>query len=176
LALKLFKHENGVGQKYLLDLLHSIWSDHLVKEWRALFKSHGCGALEVLHNNNADHLCGRDPGTNVAIQSLNTMATLRWLCPVTCGCTVDPRGCPFSCQDGVETVAMDPCLADFCLPGSRVNISRSVSMRSCGDIIARINRSIASTSSIGSDNRDARFQECEQLRITYAPLCCDIVA
>merc|ERR1712129_225538 len=73
----------------------------------SLFQSLGCQALQVLQNNKKDSiqyvirdaLCGVTHTTNAALRRIQ-YTTLRWVCPMSCGCTVDISDeCPRSCTD-----------------------------------------------------------------------------
>eukprot|EP00927_Polykrikos_kofoidii_P029236 TRINITY_DN25316_c0_g2_i1.p1 TRINITY_DN25316_c0_g2~~TRINITY_DN25316_c0_g2_i1.p1 ORF type:complete len:522 (+),score=50.25 TRINITY_DN25316_c0_g2_i1:198-1568(+) len=61
-----------------------------------------------------DALCGRSRGSNIAIDNPKHQ-TLRLLCPVSCGCSLDMSDqCPRSCEKGANTISEDTCSQGLC--------------------------------------------------------------
>eukprot|EP00927_Polykrikos_kofoidii_P059117 TRINITY_DN5414_c1_g1_i1.p1 TRINITY_DN5414_c1_g1~~TRINITY_DN5414_c1_g1_i1.p1 ORF type:complete len:806 (+),score=90.75 TRINITY_DN5414_c1_g1_i1:357-2420(+) len=107
----------------------------LLKEYQALLDPTlpienitkvGCGAFfplsvpEIFSPESAfwlpDALCGRSMFSNIAIKNM-PYQTLRWLCPVSCGCSLDfSSDCPRSCTKGSFAIQSDACASGIC-PG-----------------------------------------------------------
>jgi len=139
-----------------------------------VFRKKGCEAL-VLYDDNtsalhglaskywapvADRLCGRVPGTNLALPEV-AYNTLRWICPVTCGCTFDLHDdCPHSCRHGAY-VAKNPCSGyGLCPNGTQLHAHRLVDHNvTCGEM----DRFMATS-------EDAHV--CELIRFLHESACC----
>eukprot|EP00927_Polykrikos_kofoidii_P059110 TRINITY_DN5414_c0_g1_i1.p1 TRINITY_DN5414_c0_g1~~TRINITY_DN5414_c0_g1_i1.p1 ORF type:complete len:800 (+),score=93.27 TRINITY_DN5414_c0_g1_i1:33-2432(+) len=66
-----------------------------------------------------DALCGRSRSSNVAVTNARYQS-LRTLCPVTCGCSLDfTSECPGGCKWGPGSAAIDKCAAGLC-PGKKI--------------------------------------------------------
>jgi len=106
----------------------------------------------------ADSLCGRVSGTNIAVQE--TYVTMRWLCPVSCGCTVSlGEGCPRSCGRGLNAVAVDPCGGGLFPGDGWINFTRTVESGTCHDIDRRLRTS-------------TNVQVCQIEKAMHQEACC----
>eukprot|EP00927_Polykrikos_kofoidii_P035076 TRINITY_DN2964_c0_g2_i4.p1 TRINITY_DN2964_c0_g2~~TRINITY_DN2964_c0_g2_i4.p1 ORF type:complete len:844 (-),score=106.18 TRINITY_DN2964_c0_g2_i4:226-2757(-) len=106
-----------------------------------------------------DVLCGRVAGSNTAIKDLQYQS-MRWLCPVACGCTLDfTSDCPKSCRQGPGVFQDDSCALGICPQKTVRNASITPSL-SCQDLDKIIRNSSYSQ------------HQCETMIVMAAPLCC----
>eukprot|EP00927_Polykrikos_kofoidii_P080989 TRINITY_DN7804_c0_g1_i7.p1 TRINITY_DN7804_c0_g1~~TRINITY_DN7804_c0_g1_i7.p1 ORF type:complete len:880 (-),score=98.20 TRINITY_DN7804_c0_g1_i7:314-2578(-) len=98
---------------------------------RESISRHGCSVVSALQADTffepdkatwlPDALCGRSTGSNIAADNIQYQ-TLRFMCPVTCGCTLDfSAECPRSCKKGPGSMAVNTCSLGMCPSKSIAN-------------------------------------------------------
>eukprot|EP00927_Polykrikos_kofoidii_P059115 TRINITY_DN5414_c0_g1_i6.p1 TRINITY_DN5414_c0_g1~~TRINITY_DN5414_c0_g1_i6.p1 ORF type:complete len:806 (+),score=91.41 TRINITY_DN5414_c0_g1_i6:33-2450(+) len=132
------------------------------------FFSHGCRLLSLTFVKFApfktapwvpDALCGRSRGSNVAVTN-SRYQSLRTLCPVTCGCSLDfTLECPGACTRGSGSVAIDKCAAGLC-PGKQMLDRQIDEGVSCSDLDKRLNATGITQA------------QCETVAETVGSMCC----
>jgi hypothetical protein len=110
--LLLKDYERRLGVTLPLEQIQQKGCDAFSPLYKEAFSSRGSEWIP-------DALCGRTSGTNIAIQDV-PFQTLRGLCPVSCGCSVDfTTECPLSCKKGSFRTQADACKIGAC-PGRQL--------------------------------------------------------
>jgi len=112
-------------------------------------------------------LCGVAHKTSVALQDLEYV-TLRWVCPVSCGCTSDfSDECPRSCKDGDRT-SVDFCSKGLCAKDTQILNPRQVVPFEAGSKECELIDWQMRGPSAGGLSQ----QQCEQHLEEYSTTCC----
>merc|ERR1712217_683968 len=93
--------------------------------------------------------------------------TLRWICPVTCGCTTSMSDqCPTSCANGPGSAGKDECDGGIC-PGASANSS----MTSASKTLNESNAACKSSDTIMKSG-DLQQKSCAEVRAQSTLDCC----
>merc|ERR1712150_62286 len=111
--------------------------------------------------------CGVAQETSVALKDLE-YATLRWVCPVSCGCTIDfSDECPRSCKEGDRTSG-DLCSKGLCTKDTQIlNLRQVVQWTRGSKPCEQIDWQMRGPAATGLSQ-----QQCEQYSEEYSTTCC----